>query len=278
MYGSEQTVSAVWRWRAKLPRYVRRQTVGGPGPAQTVRMATPSPLPEDPASTVRNRLMEGLAARERRRLLAICEPIELLMSTVLCEPGDSIRHVYFPIRSFISLVAMADETHGVEVGMVGSESMLGAELALGMTIAPLHALVQGGGTCWRAGSAVFRRELARSPSLQRNVHRYLYVQMGQMAVSAGCLRFHLIGPRLARWLLMTHDRAHADSFRVTHEFLAYMLGVRRAGITLAASALQRSGLVHYRRGSFTVLQRAGLEAAACSCYAAARRAYGEVLS
>ena len=128
---------------------------------------------------------------------------------------------------------------------------------------------------WRIGAAAFRKELAASSALQTSLNRYLYVLMAQLASSAGCLRFHLIGPRLARWLLMTQDRAHADHFHVTHEFLAYMLGVRRVGITAAAGNLQRAGLVRYHRGELKVLDRAGLEDVACSCYATERRAYAD---
>ncbi|MDE1947093.1 MAG: winged helix-turn-helix domain-containing protein, partial [Burkholderiales bacterium] len=117
----------------------------------------------------------------------------------------------------------------------------------------------------------------RSPALQRRLQRYVGVLMAQMVGSAGCLRFHLIGPRLARWLLMSQDRAHADRFHVTHEFLAYMLGVRRVGITVAAGTLQRRGLISYHRGEMTVLDRAGLEQAACSCYAADLQAYADQL-
>ena len=124
---------------------------------------------------------------------------------------------------------------------------------------------------------VFRRELAASAALQRAMNRYLYVLMAQLASSAACLRFHLIGPRLARWLLMTQDRAHADTFHVTQEFLAYMLGVRRVGVTAAASALQRRGLIEYTRGELTVLDRSRLEHVACTCYAANRLAYASQL-
>jgi len=226
-------------------------------------------------ATAENHLIDQLPRAPRKRLLALCEPVQLVLSDVLCEPRSLPPHVYFPTEGFISLVAMIDGSPGVEVGMVGREGMLGAHLALGVTRAPLHAVVQGPGAAWRIGVAAFRAELAVSPALLRSLNRYLYVLMSQLATSAACLRFHLIGPRLARWLLMTQDRAHGDGFHMTHEFLSYMLGVRRVGITLAAGALQKRGLIAYHRGDFTVLDRSGLEAAACGCYAADRRAYAE---
>jgi CRP-like cAMP-binding protein len=228
-------------------------------------------------ATVENHLIELLPRKDRQRLLALCEPVQLALAEVIGEPGKPTRHVYFPTDGFISLVALVDGSPGVEVGMVGREGMLGAQLALGVVTAPFRALVQGEGAAWRVGAAAFRRELAVSKALQRGLNRYLYVLMAQQTASAGCLRFHLIGQRLARWLLMSQDRAHRSSFHVTHEFLAYMLGMRRVGITTAASVLQRSGLIKYHRGELTVLDRSGLEAAACSCYAADRKTYAELL-
>ena len=220
-----------------------------------------------------NRLIQLLPRADRTHLLAACEPVMLTLSEVLCEPGKPTRHVYFPTEGFISLVTLVVGHPGLEVGMVGREGMVGAQLALGVATSPLHALVQGSGSALRIGTKAFRSELARSAALQRQMNRYLYVLMAQLATSAACLRFHLIGPRLARWLLMMQDRAHADTFRVTHEFLAYMLGVRRVGITAAAGALQRLGLIEYKRGEMTVLDRHGLEHAACTCYTADRRSY-----
>lgn len=199
------------------------------------------------------------------------------MSEVLCEPGQPTRHVHFPTEGFISLVATHDGSPGVEVGMVGGEGMLGSQVALGVATSPLHALVQGPGVAWRVSADAFTAELAASAGLRKVMNQYVYVQMAQMATAAACLRFHQVGPRLARWLLMTQDRAHADNFHVTHEFLAYMLGVRRVGITGAAGALQDSALIQYHRGNFTVLDRAGLEAAACSCYAADCRSYARLM-
>lgn len=224
-----------------------------------------------------NHLIELLPRKDRQHLLAICEPVDLVLSEVMGESGKRTRHVYFPIDATISLVTPIDGKPVLEVGMVGREGMVGAELVLGVMTTPLHAVVQGAGKAWRVGSLPFRRELARSSALRSCLNRYLYVLMSQFAVSAACLRFHLIGPRLARWLLMTQDRAHADSFHVTHEFLAYMLGVRRVGITAAAGALQRAGLIEYRRGELMVLDRSGLEAAACGCYAADQNSYAELL-
>jgi CRP-like cAMP-binding protein len=229
-------------------------------------------------ATVENHLIELLPRKGRLSLLAICEPVDLILEEVLYEPGQPIKHVYFPTDGFVSLVMSIDGNPGLEIGMVGREGMVGAHLALGVADAPLHALVQGAGQAWRIGTAAFRRELAASPALQRGINRYLYVLMTQMAESAGCLRYHLIGPRLARWLLMSQDRAHRDRFEVTQEFLAYMLGVRRVGITKAAGELQRDGLIEYHRGVITVRDRAGLEAAACSCYSVDRKTYSNLLT
>jgi CRP-like cAMP-binding protein len=226
-------------------------------------------------ATAENHLIELLPRKGRASLLSICEPVQLAPREVLYEPGTQTRSVYFPQDGFISLVVSLGGYPGVEVGMVGREGMLGAHVVLGVTTAPLHAVVQGPGAAWRIGDV--RRELARNASLRRGLNRYIHVLMTQLAASAGCLRFHLIGPRLARWLLMSQDRAHADGFRITHEFLSYMLGVRRVGVTTAAVALQRSGLIDYHRGALTVLNRRGLEAAACSCYASDQKAYAGVI-
>jgi CRP-like cAMP-binding protein len=224
-----------------------------------------------------NRLIALLSPRDRASLLDISESVELELGSVLCEPGESTRHVYFPIDCFISLVAAIQGVPALEVGMVGREGLLGAQLVLGVGAMPLHALVQGAGTARRLAAAPFRRALSASSSLQRALNRYVYVLMAQLATSAVCTRFHNVEPRLARWLLMTHDRANSDRFFLTHEFLAHMLGVRRVGITGAAGDLQRNGLIHYHRGEITVIDRAGLEAAACSCYGADRLAYDRML-
>jgi CRP-like cAMP-binding protein len=226
---------------------------------------------------VQNHLVELLPRADRRTLLAICEPVDLVLSEKLSVNAGVTRYAYFPINAIISLVTAIDGKPVLEVGMVGREGMVGAELVLGVLKAPVLAVVQGAGAAWRVPSLAFRHELAASPALQLCLNRYLYVLMAQLSASAACLRFHLIGPRLARWLLMMQDRAHSDNFQVTQEFLAYMLGVRRVGITAAAGLLQRCGLIEYRRGNLIVLNRRGLEAAACGCYATGLRSYSAVL-
>lgn len=215
---------------------------------------------------------------DRNRLLALCEPVELVLSQVLGVVGEPTQHVYFPTDSFISLIAELDDHHGLEVGMAGCEGMLGSQLVLGVWREPLKALVQGAGHCWRVDAKSFRSELLRSLPLRQRLLRYVSVLMEQRAASAACLRYHEIGPRLARWLLMTQDRAHSDLFPVTQEFLAAMLGVRRVGVTAAAGALQRQGLIEYHRGHLRVLNRTGLEAAACSCYASDRIVLEQTMS
>ncbi len=227
--------------------------------------------------TPENHLIKSLPRKERLHLLSLCEAVPLVLSEVLYEPGQPTRHLYFPTDGFISLIAPIDGKPSLEVGIVGREGMLGVQVALGVATAPLHALVQGPGTAWRIEAKVFRAELARSAELQRGINRYVYVLMAQMATASTCLRFHLIGPRLARWLLMSQDRAGADSFPVTQEFLSYMLGVRRVSVTAAASVLQRTGLIEYHRGHLKVLNRTGLELAACSCYGVDRQTYAETL-
>ena len=194
-------------------------------------------------------VIELLQRRGRLRLLA------------LCEPEERTRYVYFPVYGAATLA----------VGMVGGEGILGVR------IAPLRTLVQRASSALRVGASVFIRELAESAALSNSLSRYAYVLMQQIAASAGCLRFHEIGPRLTQWLLMSQDRAHADTLSVPQEFIAYLLGVRRVGVTRAADELQRADYIEYHRGEMTVHDRTSLEGAACGCYASDRKTYVKVL-
>lgn len=225
-----------------------------------------------------NRLLATLPEKDRRRLLAGCTTVDLVFGEIISRAGDRIEQVYFPLDSFISLVAPIDGHPGLEVGMVGNEGMLGITLTLGVDISPLHALVQGSGQALRMDAALFRRELKNCPALERELKLYNFVLMCQLAQTAACTRFHVVEARLARWLLMTQDRMHKDAFHLTHDFLGHMLGVRRVGVTKAATALQKQALIQYNRGDISILDRTGLEAASCACYQADQEIYDRILA
>lgn len=222
----------------------------------------------NPMSHTQNDLIERLPKGLRKRFLARCEPFELVLSSELSVRGALLTHAYFPITGFISLVIDIDSHPPLEVGMAGRESMLGSELALGTAKTPWRAVVQGPGHCWRIEAQALRQAMTDMPALQSVVQRSLMVRLHQQALASACERFHPIGQRLARWLLMSQDRADADHFHVTQEFISLMLGVRRVGVTQAASDFQKDGLIRYARGEIEVLDRAGLEKEACSCFEA----------
>lgn len=231
-----------------------------------------------PHASLDNRLLASLPAADLQRVLAVCETVELVFADVLFALGDRLDHVYFPTGGFISLIMPIDQSAALEVGLVGNEGMFGSPLALGVDASPVRAVVQGAGSALRMDAAAFRSELERSKPLQRAIERYVYVQMGQLAQTAACTRFHVVEARLARWLLMTQDRSHANAFYLTQEYLAYMLGVRRVGVTKAAGALQDRKLIQYSRGNITVLDRRGLRAASCGCYRADLDAYERIMA
>ena len=220
-----------------------------------------------------NLLLANLSSAGSKRLKERCEPVQLKFGEILCGQGERIRHVYFPTGGFVSLLSEINGRTGLEVGLIGFEGVLGVSLALGVDVAPLGAVVQGGGSALRMETAPFIKELARSRPLRDAMNRYAYVLMSQLAQMAVCARFHVVEARLARWLMMTRDRADSDEFYITQDFMAYMLGVRRVGVTQAATALQRRHLVSYRRGRMNILNVRGMQSASCACYSLATNTY-----
>jgi len=224
----------------------------------------------------KNTVLACLPPKEFARLQNALEPVCLKFGHTLYEPGKAIQHVYFPISCLISLLTAVDKRRSLEVGMVGNEGMAGMPFILGMGVSGVRALVQGGGDALRMAAGPFRIEFDRNRPLQEALYRYMYALTAQISQTAACNRFHEAEPRLARWLLMTRDRVMADEFPLTHEFLAHMLGMRREGVTEAASALKTRKLITYRRGKIQILDLKGLKAASCSCYEIVQSAFKRV--
>jgi CRP-like cAMP-binding protein len=224
---------------------------------------------------VGNRVLAGISSKDYGGLDQL-EPVQLRFGQILYEAGGRIGHVYFPIDSLISLLTAVDKRRTLEVGMVGNEGMTGMPFILGMGVSGVRALVQGGGHALRMPAAPFRIEFDRNEPLRQALFRYTYALMAQISQTAACNRFHEAEARLARWLLMTRERVGSDEFRLTHEFLAHMLGLRREGVTEAATALKRRGLIDYRRGKIQILDAKVLKASACSCYQVIRTVYERI--
>ncbi|MES2740256.1 MAG: Crp/Fnr family transcriptional regulator [Pseudomonadota bacterium] len=220
------------------------------------------PLP--PAAS--NRLLASLPDEDLAHLQPLIDIVTIEVGDVLYEPGQAIRHIYFPSDSLISLLAVAEGRMTLEVGSVGREGMIGASVALGHDLAQVRAVVQRAGRAARIDSGDFCTEFGRNESLQRLLYRYTDTLLAQAIQIAVCSRFHVLEARLARSLLITRDRLQSEKFHLTHEFLAHALGVRRVGVTKAASALQQQKLITYSRGNIEILDSAGLESVSCRCY------------
>lgn len=230
-------------------------------------------LKRNNTKALHNTILKSLPQAELSRLKAALEPVTLKFGHVLYEPGKAIRHVYFPSSCLISLLTTVDRRRSLEVGMVGNEGMAGMPFILGMGVSGVRALVQGGGGALRMAAGPFRVEFNRSPALRDSLYRYMYALMAQISQTAACNRFHQAEARLARWLLMTRDRVLSDDFPLTHEFLAHMLGMRREGVTAAASAFKRRKLIKYERGRIQILDLNALRAESCSCYEVVQMAF-----
>ena len=230
------------------------------------------------ADTMSNQLLAALPPADLARLLPMLEPVKVEVGDVLFEPREAVRAIYFPHDSLISLLGVAEGRMTLEVGLVGREGMLGATVALGHDLAQVRAVVQRAGSASRMDSARFRAEFASNPALQRVLYRYTDTLLAQAVQIAVCSRFHVLEARLARSLLVTRDRLQSDKFHLTHEFLAHALGVRRVGVTKAASALQQQGLIIYSRGNIEIVDVDGLVAASCKCYEIVKEAGEAALS
>ena len=225
--------------------------------------------------SVPNHLLGALPRKDYQKLLPFLEPVKLAFGEVLYESHALIRHVYFPIDCFVSMLTTVDAGRAAEVGLIGSEGMIGIPMALGVAVSPFRAVVQGGGTAMRLTTADFRRNFSNSAALKREVFLFTHLLMIQVAQTAACNRFHVVTQRMARWMLMTRDRVNSNEFRITQEFLALMLGVRRVGVSSAMSDLRKRELIGYRRGTITILDHEGLVAVACGCYKTVRDIYSE---
>lgn len=225
-----------------------------------------------------NRLLAALPLEEYQRLLIQLEYIELELGKVLYQPGEAIDYVYFPHDSLISLVMVLQDGSTAEVGLVSGSGMAGISVILGSAISFNQAIVQVAGSAMRMRTEHLNAALKQGGKLQGLLLRYVQALLSQVSQTAACNRLHTIEARLARWLLLVQDAIHSDELQLTQEFIAQMLGVRRAGVTVTASALQQAGLIHYSRGKITVLHRKGLEAVACECYQRIEDEYDRLLN
>jgi CRP-like cAMP-binding protein len=234
--------------------------------------------PDRPTPATRNHLLAALPPDDLARLRPRLEAVELPFRKVLHAPGEPIEAVYFPETGWASMLAYLEDGDAAEVGLTGREGMIGLPVLLGADHDDIEAMVQSPGTALRLGAADFRDALESIPALRTLLLRYALVQHGQVARTAACNGRHHIDQRLARWLLMAHDRTTGnDEFPMTHEFLSMMLGVRRAGISVAASQFQKAGFIRYQPGCIEVTDRPGLESVSCECYGVVRRAQDRLL-
>jgi CRP-like cAMP-binding protein len=226
---------------------------------------------------IRNGLLAALPPEDLARLRPRLQPVELPFDQTLYPADGRIEAVLFVETGMVSLIATLEDGEQVEVGIAGSEGLIGLPLVFGDDRSLVEARVQMEGTALRMDAAALRDAMEASAALRVLLHRYALFFQAQVTMTAACNARHAIEQRLARWLLIAHDRAGADEFPMTHEFMAMMLGVRRPGVSLAAGVLQKAGLIHYVRGRMAVTDRPGLEAASCECYHTARREFARLL-
>jgi CRP-like cAMP-binding protein len=218
-----------------------------------------------------NHLLAALPAAEFELLAPHLEPAPLKLGDMLYEPGEQLRHAYFPATAIVSLHYVTASGDSAETAGVGNEGVVGVALFMGGETTPSSAVVQAAGQAYRLEGRLLKREFNRGGLLQRLLLRYTQALITQISQTAVCNRHHTLEQRLCRWLLLSLDRVASPEFIITQEMIAHMLGVRREGITECAGHLQRDGVIHYRRGHITVLKRTGLEARVCECYAVVKK-------
>jgi CRP-like cAMP-binding protein len=225
----------------------------------------------------RNRLLDLLPEDERQRLTAMMEHVRAEHGQVICERGEPITHVTFPLRGVVSVVIEMEQGGTAEIGTIGNEGMVGLALFYGSRVSPRKAFNQMPGEALRMSADAFVEEMQRSATLQDVIRKYALGYLNQVAQTAACNRLHAVEQRLCRWILLCQDRLGSNVIDLTQQFLAQMLGVRRASVTVAAARLQKAGLISYRRGTIEVRDRARLVETSCECYATVRREYEKLL-
>jgi CRP-like cAMP-binding protein len=229
-----------------------------------------------PSKPILNLILASLPERDYDRLVVYLEPVEVSLTQVLYEIDDPMDYAYFPSHSIISLIQNTAIGQSVEVGLLGKEGVLGLPLISGVTRSPYRAIIQGAGEALRLKAELFVGEFNEGGALQNAVLRYWHALTMQISRTAVCNRVHPIEGRLARWLLMMADRMQSNHLEVTHEFIADMLGTNRVGVTLAARTLQKAGMIEYRRGKLTIINREGLEMVVCECYELVKEEFRQV--
>lgn len=234
-------------------------------PLPSIPVALP-PRTDRDGKSVKNRILLTIPEDEFMSLRPFLEQVEMPQYKIFYDQGEKISHAYFPNEGMVSLVVLVHDGRSVEVGITGSEGIVGAPLAFGFESAPMRAIMQIKGKGLRVPSSTLEETFERSPNLKSLIERYVMMQQLQVAQLAACNRLHDMDQRLARWLLMCQDRIDSENLPLTHEFLAQMLGSGRPTVTIAAGVLERAGLIENTRGSLKILNRKRLEDAACECY------------
>jgi CRP-like cAMP-binding protein len=224
-----------------------------------------------------NNLLAVLPEAESARLLPHLELVPLPLGKALYESGDTLNHVYFPTTSIVSLLYVMENAASAEIAVVGNEGIVGIALFMGGETMPNRAVVQSAGHAYRLRGQMLKQEFNRAGALQHLLLRYTLAMLTQMAQTAVCNRHHTVDQQLCRWLLLSLDRLPSNELKMTQELIANMLGVRREGVTEAAGHLQDAGLIRYRRGTITVLDREGLEARTCECYQVVKKEFDRLL-